>query len=227
MLNSSAVSGELFPPRAPAARWQAHYSPLEVTMSKLSKFFSAIAALLTFGLANAAPPTLVGGEATPGAVSVTTMTAAATIDKGALTIQLGGIVGTDNKGKVIISSVPDGAIVCLKANGRQSSDWRGGHVLGKILTTPETCSWGHGVVKDGKVAMTVAACPAGRTEAAAVMSGVVQLADGKQGWLPHPAPYRVLNAKRNADATAFAIDCTGNKVSPLAAGQAKAMAGLI
>lgn len=199
-----------------------------MSIKKFVPISSSIAAavLMTFaGLANAAPPTLVGGEVA-GATSATTMKAEATMDKGNLTIQLAGVVGTDNKGAVILSSVPDGAIVCMKANGRQSADWRGGHQLGKIATNPEACSYGRAEVKGGKVTLTTAACPAGRTEAAAVMSGVVQLPDGKQGWIPHPQPYRIFSAK-GVDATAVAIDCNKGQVSPLAADQAKALAKLI
>lgn len=192
--------------------------------NKLSIFITA-ALLSAAGLASAgAAPPLVGGEVSG---SATSMTANANMDKGALTITLAGVVGTDVKAvQITPTPVPDGSTVCLKANGRQSADWRGGHVLGKIAVTPETCSWGSGVVKDGKVTMTAAgACPAGRTEAAAVLSGVIQMPDGKQAWLPHPAPYRVFNAK-GVDATAIAFDCTSGKVAPLPADKARVMAKL-
>jgi len=187
---------------------------------KLSLAFLAVTAS-ALSIAGAAPP-LVGGE-----VSASPTTAVASMDKGDLTITLAGVVGTNVKAAVITPNpVPDGSVVCLKANGRQSADWRGGHILGKIAVTPETCSWGHGVVQGGKVTVTVAgACPAGRTEAVAVMSGVVQLPDGKQAWVPHPAPYRVFNAK-GVDATAVSFDCATNKVAPLPADKAKVVAKL-
>lgn len=182
----------------------------------------AAIALMFSGLANAAPTTLVGGE---GSGSSTSMTASASMEKGVLSITLVGVVGTDVKGQTIIPAAPDGSVVCMKANGQQSADWRAGHVLGKIATNPDACFYGRGTVQGGKVTLTSSVCPAGRGEAAAVMSGVVQTPDGRQGWVPHAAPYRVLNAK-GVDATAVAIDCTKGQVAPLAASQAKVLAKL-
>jgi len=170
------------------------------------------------------PAPIVGGESATTVSSSTKVDA--TMANGSLTIAFSGVVGTDIKAVMITPNpVPDGSVVCLKANGKQSADWRGGHILGKIAVTPETCSWGHGTVQGGKVTMTVTACPAGRTEAAAVMSGVVQLPDGTQAWVPHPAPYRVLNAK-GVDATAIGFNCKTNHVAPLGHREATAMAKL-
>lgn len=191
---------------------------------KLSILTATAFLLSTAGLSLAATPVPIvgGGEVAAG----TPTKVVATMKDGTLTIAFSGVVGTNIKATLITPTpVPDGSVVCLKANGWQSADWRGGHVLGKIAVTPETCSWGHGIVKDGKVTMTINACPTGRGEAAAVLSGVIQMPDGKQAWLPHPAPYRIFNAK-GVDATAISFNCSTNQTATLPADKAKVMARL-
>lgn len=193
----------------------------------MKKFMSLLVSMLFAGIANAdGVIKIVGGE-----VAVTPPTRiSASMANGAMTIILTGVVGTDDKAvQITPTPVPDGSVVCMKANGfHQSADWRGGHVLGKIAMTAEACSWGRGTVQGGKVTLTTVgdkACPAGRTEAAGIMSGVVQMPDGKQAWIPHPAQYRVYSAS-GKDATGIHFNCSSGRVAPLAADQAKAMAKL-
>ena len=194
----------------------------------MTKLLFSWAALTLATAALAADPAIVGGERV-GATSATSMMATATMAGGTLSITLTGVEGTDSRGVGMVAKAPDGATVCLKANGQQSADWRGGTKLGSIKVGADTCAYGYGTINDGQVTLVVAkevACPAGRTQAMAVMSGVLTLADGKQWWVPHPGAYRVF-AKGGKDATAIAFDCATNTAAPLDGAQAKMVASLI
>jgi hypothetical protein len=195
-------------------------------MSKLPrKTLLFLALALAAGFATAADISIVGGEKV-GQAAIDRVALSASVAERTLTITLSNVVGTDVAGGLITSTpVPDGSIVCLKADGLQSDDWRGGIKLGSIRTAPDRCSWGHGVVHDGSVTVAVPlgeVCSAGRTEAAAVISGVVQMPDGKQAWIPHPAAFKILN--KGKPATGLVFSCAGGQAVALDANQAKFLA---
>lgn len=195
-------------------------------MSK-TKLMLAVLGITAAFAANANGLDIVGGER-PDQAALDKVAIAANVQNGALTITLPGVVGTDVNGNVITPvPVPDGSVVCLKADGFQSGDWHGGNKLGRISMKEDRCSWGYGVVSGGMVTVTAPAakaCPAGRSSGAAVISGVVQLPDGKQAWVPHPAQFRVKNNK-GKPATGLVFNCSGGPVTALSANQAQALAG--
>jgi hypothetical protein len=172
---------------------------------------TAVAALaLVAGIAMAAPP-LVGGEG----AGETPVLKSITMSGGVVSLSFEGVYGTDvNRGLATKSPVPDGTIICLKANGQQSRDWKGKVQLGSIVMDEGTCSVGRGIVKGGKVTVTVNAC-AGRTEGTFAFSGVVEQPDKLQGFVPHFGQYQefTLPGPKQKDLSAFSFYCADNRIT--------------
>lgn len=130
------------------------------------------------------------------------------VSKAGLKLDYASVTGTDDAGTTTLASVPDGSLICLKSNDRRSPDWRNGVKLGSI--NMKTCSWGTGAVKGG-VATIVAEDACNRVgsdgRAIALISGIVQTADGKQqGWVPHFSPYSDI-APNGKDLTVIRYNC--------------------